>query len=109
MVLEVVFSWSFSDGPIKGGGNRRGRPFCLVTDGRLQSGIRGLAPHDGAFRQGSITEWRSYLSAILEPLDLRPPVRVAALTGSAGDVEPNLAVCPAPVAERLHAVTERHG
>src|SRR4029077_6769976 len=27
------------------------------TDGRLQSGIRGLAPHDGAFRQGSITDW----------------------------------------------------
>jgi hypothetical protein len=32
-------------------------------------------------------------------LDLRPPVRVAALTGSARDVEPNIAVCPAPVAE----------
>jgi hypothetical protein len=26
-------------------------------------------------------------------------VRVAALTGSARDVEPNIAVCPAPVAE----------
>jgi len=43
---------------------------------------------------------------IIEPLDLRPPVRVAALTGSARDVEPNLTVRPAPVAERLHAVTD---
>ena len=46
-------------------------------DGRLQSGIRGLAPHDGAFRQGSFTETSSKLRLVLEPLDLRSPVRVA--------------------------------
>jgi peptidylprolyl isomerase len=26
-ILLIVFSWSFSDGPVKGGGNRRGQPF----------------------------------------------------------------------------------
>ena len=50
----------FSGGPVKGKGNRRGQPMWdWSTDGRLQSGIRGLAPHDGAFRQGSITDWSS--------------------------------------------------
>lgn len=34
----------------------------------------------------------------IEPLDLRPPERVAALTGSARDVEPDFEACPAPVA-----------
>jgi hypothetical protein len=62
--VEATGAGSRSDGP---------------TDGRLQSGIRGLAPHDGAFRQDSITNWRSYLMSIPEPLDLLPPVRVAAL------------------------------
>ena len=65
----------------------------------MQSGIRGLAPQDGAFRHGSVTDWRSYLMSIIEPFDLRPPERVAALTGSAGDVERDIAVRPAPVAE----------
>ncbi len=37
--------------------------------------------------------------SIIEPFDLRPPERVAALTGSTGDVERDLAVRPAPVAE----------
>jgi hypothetical protein len=35
---------------------------------------------------------------ILEPLDLRSPLRVAALKDSEDD-KPNLAVCPALVAE----------
>jgi hypothetical protein len=50
-------------------------------DGRLQSGFRGLAPHDGAFRQGSITDWSNELNEIIEPLDLRPRVRVAGTHG----------------------------
>ena len=48
-----------------------------VMDGRLHSGIRGFKPHESAFRHDSITKRSSELSAIIESLDLRPPVRVA--------------------------------
>jgi len=68
------------------------------TDGRLQSGIRGLAPHDGAFRQGSITEKEQLAQRFHRTFWTFGHLCVLqALTGSAKDVERNLAVCPAPV------------
>src|SRR5690606_12180890 len=54
----------------------------MVLSARVQSRIGGVTPAKSS-----------------NPLDLRPPARVAALTGSAGDVEPDVTVCPAPVAE----------
>jgi hypothetical protein len=58
-----------------------GSRFGLIHGRKVAVRHSGSCPHDGAFRQGSITEWSSELSALIEPLDLRPPVRVASTHG----------------------------